>query len=110
MVNDRTGSNRVIRGGSWDNDAANCRTANRNNDTPTNRNTNIGFRLALAPSRTRDTSSGFWIESPREMAATLDCVVLQGKCVLGYPKEQIIFQSGLALLWPAKSQPETAWC
>jgi formylglycine-generating enzyme required for sulfatase activity len=42
----------VNRGGSWDNDAANCRTANRNNDAPTNRNTNNGFRLALAPSRT----------------------------------------------------------
>jgi formylglycine-generating enzyme required for sulfatase activity len=38
MVNDRTGTNRVNRGGSWDNDAANCRTANRNNDSPTNRN------------------------------------------------------------------------
>jgi len=43
----QTGASRVSRGGSWDNDAANCRTANRNNDTPTNRNTNNGFRLAL---------------------------------------------------------------
>jgi hypothetical protein len=72
MVNDRTGSNRVNRGGSWDNDAANCRTANRNNDTPTNRNTNNGFRLALAPSRTRDTLPRFWIESWPGVAAALD--------------------------------------
>ena len=35
------------RGGSWNNDAANCRTANRNTNEPTNRNNNNGFRLAL---------------------------------------------------------------
>jgi formylglycine-generating enzyme required for sulfatase activity len=38
------GSNRVIRGGSWNNNAINCRTANRNNNTPDNRNNNLGFR------------------------------------------------------------------
>jgi hypothetical protein len=40
------GSNRVNRGGSWNNDPANCRVANRNNNTPDNRNNNLGFRLA----------------------------------------------------------------
>ncbi|MCL2209125.1 MAG: SUMF1/EgtB/PvdO family nonheme iron enzyme [Treponema sp.] len=40
-----SGSNRVIRGGSWNNTAANVRSANRNNNTPTNRNNNLGFRL-----------------------------------------------------------------
>jgi len=39
-----TGSNRVIRGGSWNNNASNCRSANRNNNDPFNRNNNIGFR------------------------------------------------------------------
>ena len=34
-------------GGSWNNDAANCRTANRNTNDPTNRTNNNGFRLAL---------------------------------------------------------------
>ncbi len=43
-----TGANRVLRGGSWNNNAANCRAANRNNNTPTNRNNNNGFRLALS--------------------------------------------------------------
>jgi formylglycine-generating enzyme required for sulfatase activity len=38
-----------LRGGSWDNDADNCRTANRNNNTPDNRNNNIGFRLVFVP-------------------------------------------------------------
>ncbi|MBR4188454.1 MAG: SUMF1/EgtB/PvdO family nonheme iron enzyme [Kiritimatiellae bacterium] len=41
-----SGSNRVKRGGSWNNDAANCRSANRNNNNPSNRNNNLGFRLS----------------------------------------------------------------
>lgn len=40
------GSNRVNRGGSWNNNARNVRVSNRNNNTPDNRNNNIGFRLA----------------------------------------------------------------
>ncbi|MBF0229447.1 MAG: SUMF1/EgtB/PvdO family nonheme iron enzyme [Desulfamplus sp.] len=43
------GSNRVKRGGSWNNSAENCRSANRNNNTPDNRNDNNGFRLVLSP-------------------------------------------------------------
>ncbi|MDY0296019.1 MAG: SUMF1/EgtB/PvdO family nonheme iron enzyme [Acidobacteriota bacterium] len=39
------GSNRVKRGGSWNNNASNCRSANRNNNHPSNRNNNLGFRL-----------------------------------------------------------------
>jgi len=42
------GSNRVNRGGSWNNHPENCRSANRNNNSPGNRNNNLGFRLALA--------------------------------------------------------------
>jgi len=37
-------SNSVILGGSWNNNANNCRVANRNNN-PDNRNNNIGFRV-----------------------------------------------------------------
>jgi hypothetical protein len=37
----------VNRGGGWNNDAANCRTANRNTNDPTNRTNNNGFRVAL---------------------------------------------------------------
>jgi len=36
----------VNRGGSWNNNPQNCRAANRNNWNPTNRNNNVGFRLA----------------------------------------------------------------
>ncbi|MBQ9238125.1 MAG: SUMF1/EgtB/PvdO family nonheme iron enzyme [Treponema sp.] len=41
-----SGSNRVKRGGSWNNTAANTRASYRNRNTPENRNNNIGFRLA----------------------------------------------------------------
>lgn len=46
-VNRHRATNRVNRGGSWNNTAQNCRSAYRNNNTPANRNNNIGFRLAL---------------------------------------------------------------
>ncbi|MBY0458544.1 MAG: SUMF1/EgtB/PvdO family nonheme iron enzyme [Gemmataceae bacterium] len=38
---------RVLRGGSWNNNARNCRAANRNNNAPDDRNNNIGFRVCL---------------------------------------------------------------
>jgi hypothetical protein len=42
----RTGSKRVMRGGSWNNNARNVRAAARNAWHPEDRNSNIGFRLA----------------------------------------------------------------
>jgi formylglycine-generating enzyme required for sulfatase activity len=36
----------VLRGGSWNNNPTNARTANRNWNTPDNRNYNDGFRVA----------------------------------------------------------------
>ena len=44
----KEGSYRVIRGGSWDVDAASCRSAIRNADVPTSRTMLTGFRLALS--------------------------------------------------------------
>ncbi|MBV8399955.1 MAG: SUMF1/EgtB/PvdO family nonheme iron enzyme, partial [Acetobacteraceae bacterium] len=35
----------VLRGGSWNNNPQNLRAANRNRNTPDNRNNNSGFRL-----------------------------------------------------------------
>ena len=43
-----TGGDRVLRGGSWNNNGRNVRSAIRNHNQPDNRNNNIGFRLALA--------------------------------------------------------------
>ena len=47
------GANRVKRGGSWNNNARNCRSANRNNNHPDNRNNNLGFRLACGAEHTK---------------------------------------------------------
>lgn len=41
------------RGGSWNNSPANCRSANRNANDPSNANDNLGFRPVLAPSSPR---------------------------------------------------------
>ncbi len=43
-----TGSGRVFRGGSWNDDARNCRSANRARLTPGRRYVNLGFRV-VAP-------------------------------------------------------------
>ncbi|MBP3567429.1 MAG: SUMF1/EgtB/PvdO family nonheme iron enzyme [Paraprevotella sp.] len=40
---------RVLRGGSWNNKASNCRVSNRNYNTPSNRNNNTGFRVVCLP-------------------------------------------------------------
>ena len=42
---------RVLRGGSWNNNGRNCRSAIRNHNDADNRNNNIGFRLSLAQHR-----------------------------------------------------------
>ena len=73
------------RGGSWNNDAANCRTANRNTNDPTNRTNNNGFRLAL-------NSAG------KEVIA------------LRLQTEQIVFQPEQTPAYLAKSNPEAVWC
>jgi hypothetical protein len=39
----------VMRGGSWNNNPNRLRSANRNRNTPDNRNNNLGFRLAHYP-------------------------------------------------------------
>ena len=44
-----TGSNRVLRGGSWCNSARNCRVSFRNYSYPSNRSFNDGFRFVLLP-------------------------------------------------------------
>ncbi|MFZ4059588.1 MAG: formylglycine-generating enzyme family protein, partial [Bacteroidia bacterium] len=42
-----SGSGRVLRGGSWLNIGRSCRSANRGNFVPSDRNFNIGFRLVV---------------------------------------------------------------
>jgi hypothetical protein len=47
-VRAESGERRVLRGGSWNNNGRNARSAQRNNNTPDKRNNNTGFRLARA--------------------------------------------------------------
>jgi formylglycine-generating enzyme required for sulfatase activity len=46
----KRGSYRVLRGGGWNDGAANCRAASRSTSAPTGRSSGDGFRLALTPS------------------------------------------------------------
>jgi hypothetical protein len=45
VTTEQAGSNRVIRGGSWNNNAGNLRSAKRNNNAPDNRNNKLGLRF-----------------------------------------------------------------
>lgn len=57
----KRGSNRVNRGGSFNNTAANCRSANRTANQPTNRNNTLGLRptaLILIERNENSTRSG----------------------------------------------------
>ncbi|MBD2770824.1 SUMF1/EgtB/PvdO family nonheme iron enzyme [Iningainema tapete] len=38
----------MLRGGSWNNNPRNCRSAYRDYNAPDNRNDNIGFRVVVA--------------------------------------------------------------
>jgi len=49
----------VLRGGSWNNnDPDNLLAAYRNNNTPDNRDNNVGFRCVLVDASVRKVSSG----------------------------------------------------
>ncbi len=50
-----SGSYRVIRGGNWNNDASHCRSAYRNNYTPSHRSSTYGFRPVRAADSTADS-------------------------------------------------------
>ncbi len=68
-----SGSNRVIRGGSWNNDARNCRSANRNNGDPGNANRNIGFRLLS----TWQFARGKWFTDPFRAPGHVQIIILR---------------------------------
>ncbi|MSR28976.1 MAG: hypothetical protein EXS03_05295 [Phycisphaerales bacterium] len=42
-------TNRLLRGGAWNNNSNNCRASQRNNNNPNNANNNIGLRVASTP-------------------------------------------------------------
>ncbi|MBP3709895.1 MAG: SUMF1/EgtB/PvdO family nonheme iron enzyme [Treponema sp.] len=48
-----SGSNRVKRGGSWNNTAQHCAVSYRNNNSPENLNDNLGFRVVRSSSKSK---------------------------------------------------------
>ncbi len=64
-------TSRVLRGGSWNNNATNLRSAYRNNNTPDNRNNNIGFRCVWVGGGSPKTE---------QIGVMLDGVDLPGRC------------------------------
>ena len=79
------GSNRVLRGGSWNNNARNCRVSNRNNNNPDNRNNNNGFRLSLAQNAVsddllvnRESSCVSCLETKNEQSRIAGCSISVG--------------------------------
>ncbi len=66
------GSNRVNRGGSWNNSSSNCRSANRNRNSPDNTNNNLGFRpLAQQPVDAAAEQDGIPLPFRRDEKCTL---------------------------------------
>ncbi|MEO0444952.1 MAG: SUMF1/EgtB/PvdO family nonheme iron enzyme [Verrucomicrobiota bacterium] len=57
-------ANRVLRGGSWNNSAQNCRSAQRNANDPGNRNDNIGFRLLAAHPFSEEAADPAFVPAP----------------------------------------------
>ena len=51
-LTDNKEANRLLRGGSWYGVPRYCRSAYRNNDTPDDRNTDVGFRVSCSAPRT----------------------------------------------------------
>ena len=55
------GESRSLRGGNWDNSSGNLTASNRNDNSPTNENKNVGFRVAGSwPGK----ASGFFTDKP----------------------------------------------
>jgi hypothetical protein len=65
----------VVRGGSWNNNAINVRTSNRNRNEPSNRNNNVGFRCANT--LVRPVKMLQWLTATAASAG--------GDCPAGYP-------------------------
>jgi len=104
----------VNRGGSWNNDPRNCRSANRNRNTPDNRNNNLGFRLAAALISwwtPRETGPAVFLPQPKRFGWANDClgrlVLLANANARGGPPRAS--RTSLGNLWSASSPPTFRW-
>ena len=76
------GTNRVLRGGSWNNYGSSCRSARRGNDAPSHWGNNHGFRVVLAQTNmipdNPDPSLLAWIPAGTFMMGSPDSEVYGG--------------------------------
>jgi hypothetical protein len=66
------GESRALRGGNWNNSSGNLASSNRNNNSPTNENNNVGFRVAGSWS---ENTFGSFPDKP-----LLAARIAEGKC------------------------------
>jgi hypothetical protein len=93
---------RVLRGGSWNNNARNVRSACRNRNEPGNRNNNIGFRFARAhgragwPASDPDTiRSALSFYNVRQKASGLRCGSRVGEIPIPKPRRKVFISQDL---------------
>jgi hypothetical protein len=88
----------VNRGGSWNNNPQNCRVSNRNNNTPDNRNNNLGLRLASQLNKPKSDDNvlnrrcpgpGFSGKSKGQNAAQYSIMAERGHFSLRYKMERL---------------------
>jgi Sulfatase-modifying factor enzyme 1 len=80
-----TGSNRVLRGGSWNNTSQNLRSANRNDNGPDDRNSNVGFRLVSTKMLPEFAVQGQYVRAQGFVQAITQC---QQQCWTNRPEAE----------------------
>ena len=95
-------ANRVNRGGGFNNLAVNARAANRNDDTPSNADDNLGLRPAKAslPARSRRPDPGRPPRRARDAQTRFLCRLLAGRTAPARP----------GLVAPERERPGLAPC
>ncbi|WP_366836213.1 SUMF1/EgtB/PvdO family nonheme iron enzyme [Nitrosomonas sp.] len=87
-LNDR----RVVRGGSWNNNPQNLRSANRNRNNTDEANNNLGFRIASTPAIVPEPDHSRIIRACRgcPYAASPGCAVLPTKESAVFGRRQLV--------------------
>ena len=97
---------RVLRGGAFNNNQRNVRSAVRNDNNPDNRNNNVGFRVCVCPHWPPEMQVGFKALLPRLMAEYFPSRVRKNRANSNRP---IPCLSGLGLFYMVSTQPNVGW-
>ncbi|MBK7365376.1 MAG: SUMF1/EgtB/PvdO family nonheme iron enzyme [Nitrosomonas sp.] len=82
----RCNDRRVVRGGSWNNNPQNLRSANRNRNNTDESNNNTGFRVASTPAILPELDDSWIIQACRRCPCTLS-----PGCAIPAAKESAVF-------------------